>query len=69
MSYIDVRGADGRLLFRYDPARGLVEMRVKGELHVVDLTVYAVEQAAVVAPTDPVEQAGRRNRRGRLANI
>lgn len=40
MSYLDVRGPDGRLLFKYDPDRLLVEIRVRGVDLVVDLTQY-----------------------------
>jgi len=40
MSYQDVRGPDGRLLFRIDPARFLVEIVVKGKPYTIDLTVY-----------------------------
>lgn len=40
MSYQDVRGPDGRLLFRIDPARLLVEIVAKGKAYTIDLTVY-----------------------------
>ena len=38
LSYVNVRGAGGRLLFRYDPDRSLVEIRVRGVTEVIDLT-------------------------------
>lgn len=38
---------DGRLAFRYDPYRGLVEVQHRGVKHVVDLAAIAdAEQAA-----------------------
>jgi len=46
--YQDVRGPDGRLLFRFDPERLLVEIAVRGTVYVVDLTVYLAQVAAIV---------------------
>ena len=55
MSYQDVRGPDGRLLFRYDPDRLLIEMRVKGESYIVDLTQYQpTSPTATVVNFDPL---------------
>lgn len=45
--YQDVRGPDGRLLFRIDPDRMVVEVVKRGAVYVVDLTVYLAAQAAV----------------------
>ena len=33
MMYIDVRGPDGRLLFRFDPERMLVEIVARGQVY------------------------------------
>ena len=38
MSYIDVRGPDGRKLFRFDPVRLLVEIVRRDVVYVIDLT-------------------------------
>lgn len=46
--YQDVRGPDGRLLFKFDPERLLVEIVVKGTTYVVDLTLYLAQIAAVI---------------------
>lgn len=46
--YQDVRGPDGRLLFRFDPERLVVEIVVRGTTYVVDLTVYMAHVAAVI---------------------
>ena len=46
--YTDVRGPDGRLLFKFDPERLLVEIVVKGTTYVVDLTLYLAQIAAVI---------------------
>lgn len=36
--YLDVRGGDGRLLFRFDPVRDLIEIKPHGgRVQVVDL--------------------------------
>lgn len=56
MSYQEVRGNDGRLLFRYDPDRQLVEIKVDGRLYVVDLTAYAPErEEPAVIENDPLK--------------
>lgn len=46
--YQDVRGPDGRLLFRFDPERLLVEIVARGQVYVVDLTIYMTMTAAVI---------------------
>lgn len=46
--YQDVRGPDGRLLFRFDPERLLVEIVARGQVYVVDLTIYLVQVAAII---------------------
>ena len=46
--YQDVRGPDGRLLFRFDPERMVIEIVVKGQVYTVDLTVYMATIAAVI---------------------
>jgi hypothetical protein len=46
--YQDVRGPDGRLLFRFDPERLVVEIMVKGQVYVIDLTLYMTMTAAVI---------------------
>ncbi len=46
--YQDVRGPDGRLLFKFDPDRMVVEIVVKSTPYVVDLTTYMAETAAFV---------------------
>jgi len=58
--YLDVRGPDGRKLFRYDPERDLVEIRDRGTVYTVDLSQYrpAVEPAAIIE-IDPLRDSGR----------
>ena len=46
--YIDVRGPDGRLLFRFDPERMLVEIVARGQTYTVDLTIYLATVAAII---------------------
>ena len=47
MAFIDVRSTDGKsLLFRFDPARDLVEVKHKnGAVHLVDLQQYREGQS------------------------
>ena len=53
--YQDVRGPDGRKLFRIDPDRLVVEIVVKGQTYVVDLTVYlALARLPAVIEIDPL---------------
>lgn len=35
--YVDVRTAGGKLAFRFDPRRGIVEWRDRGKTHYFDL--------------------------------
>ena len=51
--YTDVRGPDGRLLFRFDPERMLVEIVARGQVYTVDLTVYLAQVAAIIE-IDPI---------------
>lgn len=53
MAYVDVRGPDGRLLFKYDPDRMLVEIVSRGVSYVVDLTQY-VPIEPVFVDIDPL---------------
>lgn len=57
MAYTDVRGPDGRLLFRFDPERLLVEIVVKGQTYMVDLTAYLPQVAAIIE-IDPLAGMG-----------
>ena len=44
MAYVDVRhGHTGKLLFRFDPGRNLIEIVDRGQQTVVDLSQYRVE--------------------------
>ena len=43
-AYVSVRGNGGKLLFRYDPIRRIVEVQDRGERHYVDLA--ALEEQA-----------------------
>ena len=55
--YIDVRGPDGRLLFRFDPERMLVEIVARGQVYTVDLTVYLAQVASIIE-IDPLAGMG-----------
>lgn len=52
--WLDVRGPDGRLLFRFDPARMLVEILTRGQMYTIDLAAYFATTAAVIE-TDPLD--------------
>lgn len=57
--WVDVRHpSTNRLLFRYDPARELVEVAERGESTVIDLTRYqgAYQPVAAGVPTQPAER-------------
>ena len=46
VQWVDVREeATGRLLFRYDPRRQLVEIKQRGRKTIVDLTALAKDTA------------------------
>lgn len=51
MRYQDVRGPDGRLLFRLDAARAVIEIVLRGKTYYVDLAPYL----ATVAPIAEIE--------------
>lgn len=51
MGYQDVRGPDGRLLFRLDAARAVIEIVLRGNTYYVDLKSYL----AAVAPIAGIE--------------
>lgn len=40
LSYVDVRNRHGKLMFRYDPIHDLIEIRFRGAIEVVDLSLY-----------------------------
>jgi hypothetical protein len=42
----------GKLAFRFDPVRGLIEWQHRGEKHVIDLADYAGEGDGVSAVSD-----------------
>jgi hypothetical protein len=44
---------NNKLVFRFDPTRGLIEYQSRGEKHVIDLADYAaqVEADGISAPT------------------
>ncbi len=48
MGYQDVRGPDGRLLFRLDAARAVIEIVLRGKTYYVDLAPYLATVAAIV---------------------
>ncbi len=54
--YRDVRGPDGRLLFRFDPDRDLVEIRDRGQTYVIDLSPLRPRAAIEAAPSLDTEQ-------------
>jgi len=58
MGYYDVRGPDGRLLFRFDPDRLLVETSVKGTIYTVDLTHF-ITATTVIVEVNPYERDDR----------
>lgn len=48
MMWLDIRGPDGRLLFRLDPERLLIEIMVKGHLYTVDIAPYVGQFVSVI---------------------
>lgn len=44
MTWQDVRDAAGKLLFRFDPQRDLVQVGERGRVIVVDLSQYRIQQ-------------------------
>lgn len=54
MTYRDVRGPDGRMLFRFDPDRDLIEIRDRGQMYTIDLSQYR-PQAVVFDSPPPLD--------------
>lgn len=52
MAYTDVRGPDGRLLFKFDPERLVIQVQLRGVMYTIDLTQYR-PKLPVVIETDP----------------
>lgn len=52
--YHDVRGPDGRKLFRFDPERDLVEIRHSGTVYTVDLSQFRPAPAVAVIEIAPL---------------
>ncbi len=51
--FVDVRDQHtGKLLFRYDPERELVEVRVRGVTTLIDLSTYKDPPSAPERPPD-----------------
>ena len=50
--WLDVRDAAGKLLFRFDPQRDLVQVGERGRVIVVDLSQYREPPGAENAPVD-----------------
>jgi hypothetical protein len=48
----DVRDAAGKLLFRFDPQRDLVQVGERGRVVVVDLSQYRAQQDCKNKPVD-----------------
>jgi hypothetical protein len=53
-NYIPVRG-NGRLLFNYDPARRLIQIKKGAEVHLVDLEAVEAEAAQEAGPMTAAE--------------
>jgi hypothetical protein len=49
--WIDIRDAAGKLLFRFDPGRDLVQIAERRQVVVVDLSQYRAAQAEQQAAT------------------
>jgi hypothetical protein len=45
--FVDVRSPDGRLLFRYDATRELIQVKERGQTLTVDLTQYQQGYATI----------------------
>jgi hypothetical protein len=50
--WLDVRDTAGKLLFRFDPQRDLVQVGERGRVVVVDLSQYRAQQDAKNKPVD-----------------
>jgi hypothetical protein len=44
--FVEVRDARGKLLFKYDPARQLIQIKCRGEVITVDLSMYHKQELA-----------------------
>lgn len=64
MSYQDVRGPDGRKLFRFDPDRMLIEIVRRDVTYVVDLTQFQSQRPAVIEIDPLADLPGERPPRG-----
>ena len=63
MSFIDIlEPGTGKLLFRHDPQRGIIEVQRRGVKTLVDLTQYEVERQGAPGhePDQNYETNGRR---------
>ena len=59
MGYVDVRAPNGAHLFKYEPARGLVHIKVKGlGLLTVDLMQYQQQSTQDQAEVGAAEPGG-----------
>ena len=45
----------GRLIFKFDPTRGLIEYQSRGEKHIIDLADYASKGDEVGVNTDQAD--------------
>jgi len=50
--WLDVRDAAGKLLFRYDPQRDLVQVGARGRVIIVDLSQFREPPGDKKAPVD-----------------
>ncbi len=55
MTYRDVRGPDGRMLFRFDPDRDLIEIRDRGQMYTIDLSQYRPQAAVIEGDLRPLD--------------
>ena len=45
-TWVEIRApSTGKLLFKYDPERGIIEIQRRGEKHIIDLRQYGSEAA------------------------
>jgi hypothetical protein len=57
MAWADVRTNAGRLLFRLDARRALLEIKAGHELQVVDLQVFGLSYVGHTATEEPMAEA------------
>lgn len=62
--YHDVRGPDGRKLFRFDPERLLIEIMVKGQRYTVDITPYMNQLVTVIEIIPARDESPKTDRQG-----